>query len=44
LHLVIADYIERSGGDEMAATGVEQAQKQIIAEMEKALGVAQTTI
>lgn len=51
LHLVIADYIERSGGT-MTADGyvqaeypsVEEAQKNIITEMEKAMGVAQTTI
>ncbi len=44
LHLVISDYIERSGGDMAPSTSVEEAQKNIISEMEKALSVAQTTI
>ena len=39
LHLVIADYIERSSSDQVA-TSMEEAQKNIICEMEKALGVA----
>ena len=43
LHLVIADYIERSSSDQVP-TSMEEAQKNIIQEMEKALGVAQTTI
>ena len=43
LHLVIADYIERTGS-EQKPTSMEEAQKNIIQEMEKALGVAQTTI
>ena len=43
LHLVIADYIERANSDQVP-TSMEEAQKNIIEEMEKALGVAQTTI
>lgn len=39
LHLVISDYIERSSSNQVP-TSMEEAQKNIIHEMEKALGVA----
>ena len=47
LHLVIADYIERCTSqnvEEGQETQQEEAYRNIIAEMEKALGTSQTTI